>query len=637
MPFRSYRQSDPETRFLATPPAPPRVTYLPGLDGLRALAVLVVLLYHSSLNLMPGGFLGVQVFFVISGYLITSLLLTEWHAREGIDLLHFWVRRARRLLPALFVVIVSAQAFAVLFLPDEVAGLRGDALAAAGYVTNWYLIFAHQSYFETMGRPSLLRHLWSLAVEEQYYLFFPPLLLILLRWLKPRGAFLVVLAGAFASALWMALLYQPDVDPSRVYYGTDTRASALLLGAALAFIWKSDATHRVSARLLDLGGFVALGLLAAACLWLDEFNGFLYQGGLFLVALLTIIVIAAIAHSQTRLTRLLGIAPLRWIGLRSYGLYLWHWLVFDVTRPQLDVSLTGLPLFLLQVGISLLLADLSYRLVESPVRSGALGRALQALREAQGTRRRSLAARWVGVIGAIALVSVALGGSVVSAQEPPPPAYLALAPALETQTPTMAPTLPPTVAPTTASTATAAVTATATTMPTALPSPTSAPTLAPAPRITQVYAIGDSVMLGAVSELRAALGNADIDAVEGRQVSQGLAIIQSRRAAGRMDSVVVIHLGTNGTFSARQFTALMGVLADVPRVVVVNDKVPRAWESVNNAVISSGAKQYPNVVLLDWNAASANHPEYFWKDGIHLRPAGAQAYASLIAAAVYSQ
>src|ERR671917_1081296 len=212
-----------------------RLSYLPGLDGLRAFAVIAVLLYHAELSWIRGGFLGVEVFFVISGYLITTLLLTEWHQQGRINLMGFWLRRVRRLLPALYLLLVVTLAFAVVFLPGEVARLRGDALAAFGYVTNWYLILGEQSYFETVGRPSLLLHLWSLAVEEQFYLLWPPLFvagIILLR----RYALLVALAGAAASALLMAFLYQPDVDPSRIYYGTDTRATGLLLGAALAFV-----------------------------------------------------------------------------------------------------------------------------------------------------------------------------------------------------------------------------------------------------------------------------------------------------------------------------------------------------------------------------------------------------------------
>src|SRR5215217_6687399 len=218
-----------------------RLPYVPGLDGLRALAVIAVLLYHAGLPWIPGGFLGVEVFFVISGYLITALLLTEWRRLGRVDLKAFWLGRARRLLPALYLVLVVTLAYAVVFLPGEVAGLRGDVLAALGYVTNWYLVLGQESYFEAIGRPSLLKHLWSLAVEEQFYLIWPLVLAFGLsmgatRW-RRRRILILALAGAVTSALLMALLYRPEVDPSRIYFGTDTRATGLLVGAALAFVW----------------------------------------------------------------------------------------------------------------------------------------------------------------------------------------------------------------------------------------------------------------------------------------------------------------------------------------------------------------------------------------------------------------
>src|SRR5919199_5631129 len=205
----------PKSAVAATERPEPRLPYLPGLDGLRALAVIAVLLYHAEVGWMPGGFLGVEVFFVISGYLITALLLTEWRQRGRIDFKAFWMRRARRLLPALYLLLVVTLAFAVVFLPDEVAGLRDDAIAAFGYVTNWYLILGHKSYFATVGRPSLLQHLWSLAVEEQFYVLWPLLLTALMNMkvarLRRHFVPLAVLAGAGGAALLMAILYRPDV------------------------------------------------------------------------------------------------------------------------------------------------------------------------------------------------------------------------------------------------------------------------------------------------------------------------------------------------------------------------------------------------------------------------------------------
>jgi peptidoglycan/LPS O-acetylase OafA/YrhL len=354
-----------------------RLSYSPGLDGMRALAVMAVLLYHADLGWIPGGFLGVEVFFVISGYLITALLLSEWRQKGTIDLKNFWLRRARRLLPALYVLLVVTLAVAVVFLPGEVAGLRGDVFAAVGYVTNWFLIFGQESYFESVGRPSILQHLWSLAVEEQFYLIWPVVLAVGLgvgaTRQRRRRVLTVALLGAAASAVAMALLYAPGVDPSRIYYGTDTRATGLLCGAVLAFLWSpgnksrpAEPSHHgpklpdrgrfrrrwgwTSPLLLDAVGLVALGALVWFFLHLGEFEPFLYRGGFALVALATVAAIMAVVYPYTHIgSRILGSAPLRWLGVRSYGIYLWHWPVFMVTRPELDVPFGGLSLLALRL------------------------------------------------------------------------------------------------------------------------------------------------------------------------------------------------------------------------------------------------------------------------------------------------
>jgi peptidoglycan/LPS O-acetylase OafA/YrhL len=637
---------------------------MPGLDGLRALAVIAVLLYHGGLTWIPGGFLGVEVFFVLSGYLITALLLAEWRAHGSVALKAFWLGRARRLLPALYLVLVVTLAYAVVFLPGEVAGLRGDVFAALGYVTNWYLIFGHESYFEAIGRPSLLKHLWSLAVEEQFYLLWPLVVAIALsvgatRW-RRRRVLALALAGAAASALLMALLYRPEMDPSRLYFGTDTRATGLLVGAALALVWapwraalaprfqsvqrRSRLRRRwgwTAPRLLDVAGLVALGGLTLLCLRLGEFQPSLYRGGLATVALFTAVVIMASAHPYSRLgSGLLGCWPLRWIGLRSYGIYLWHWPIFMVTRPGLDVPLDGWPLLALRFGLTLVLADLSYRYVETPVRKGALGKAWRKLRESQGLQRRRLTVLWAGATVPLVALCAALGVATSQAEPQEPPSYLRAEAALHTETTSRKAVAEEKMTPETAPPESDKLTITRRAVAKAEvqeagESAAGKKKKVPAgveAAVGPVSAVGDSVMLGAAEELGKTVPNlATIDAAVGFQAADAVAVLAARRDAGELGEVVVVHIGSNGIYTAEQFDQTMRVLVGVRRVVFVNVNVPRAWEQPNNEVIAEGVARYPDrAVLADWYSASEGHPEYFVEDGVHLQIEGQKVYAHLI-------
>lgn len=371
--------------------------YIPGLDGLRALAVAAVLLYHADLP-VRGGFLGVESFFVISGFLITALLLHD-HATHGrVRLGHFWWRRARRLLPALLALLAGTALLAAVRAPGELARLGGDTLAALAYVTNWHLIGGGQSYFDAAERPPLLQHLWSLAVEEQFYIVWPLLFAAGIARLGRRGLLALALLGAAASTGLMLALHDPGADPSRIYYGTDTRAGGILLGVALAFVWAPGRApafaHRRAGAVLEAAGLAALAAMLVAYATLGERHPLLYRGGLPLVALLTAVLVAAATHPAARvLPRLLELAPLRWLGLRSYSLYLWHWPVFMLTRPGVDVPAGGMALQVARIGLAVALAALSYRLIELPVRRGALEQAWAKLRDGRAERIGEPAAR----------------------------------------------------------------------------------------------------------------------------------------------------------------------------------------------------------------------------------------------------
>ena len=355
--------------------------YLPGLDGLRALAVGAVVAYHLDLGWAQGGLLGVGVFFTLSGYLITDLLLGQQESTGGLQLADFWLRRARRLLPALFVMLAVVVAWVTLLDRSLLPAVRGAVGASMIYVTNWWLIAQHSSYFAQFGPPSPVGHLWSLAVEEQFYLIWPWLLLIGLRWRRRGpGADMRLAAAslllAAASAVTMALLYRPGYDPTRVYDGTDTRAFALLVGSALAFVWPSRhlrVTVTGGARwVLDGAGTAGLAVFAVLVWRTSEYSPFLYRGGMVLLSFGAALMVAAAASPASRFGRILGWQPLRWLGVRSYGIYLWHFPVIVLTTPAGGGDTPARRV--LQVAAILGCATLSWRYVEEPIRHGALSR-----------------------------------------------------------------------------------------------------------------------------------------------------------------------------------------------------------------------------------------------------------------------
>ena len=394
--------------------------YMPGLDGLRALAVLAVIAYHEQFGWAPGGLLGVGVFFTLSGFLITSILVSQWSEQGRIRLGDFWLHRARRLLPALFVMLAVVTAWVTLADRAGLASLRGAVGAAATYISNWYLIARNQSYFARFAPPAPLDHLWSLAVEEQFYLLWPLLLiagLILARRRKAAAAWLIVptVLLAAASAYAMAHLYQPGMDPTRVYEGTDTRAFGLLIGAVLALAWPgghkrgahSAAPARRTTVLLDIAGIAGLACIGVMIWRVGEYSPFAYRGGLVLLSVATAAVVAATAYPASLVGRALGWGPLRWIGVRSYGIYLWHFPVIVLTsaaNTKPSLGLAGL-----QIAASVLLAALSWELIEEPIRQGAIGRAWTRLRAA-GWRPRLTEVRLgalAAAAGAVAVLAVA--------------------------------------------------------------------------------------------------------------------------------------------------------------------------------------------------------------------------------------
>jgi peptidoglycan/LPS O-acetylase OafA/YrhL len=561
--------------------------YVAALDGVRAIAVTAVLLYHAGVPGVPGGFLGVDLFFVLSGFLITSLLLRELGGSGRIDLGRFWVRRARRLLPAAFLVIAVCLVAAAIFLPGEAARTRADALAAFVYVNNWEQILADHSYFVAFQQPSLLQHLWSLAVEEQFYLLWPLVLGLCLGRLGRRWTIALTLAGVLLSAAAMALLFTPGEDASRAYFGTDTHASGLLVGALLAFAWPLGRFHaaprKSAAALLDAAAVAGLVAVLAAMVTWHDVDPIVYRGGLLAFAVAAAVLLAAVSHPACRAGALLGVLPLRWIGARSYGIYLWHWPVMALTRPDVDVALSRWILVPLQIGAVVALAAASYRWVEQPVRSGRAGRALKEWLDRRAPRRR------LAIAGAAALSVTAALVWAVGVWSPGERGA-----------------------------------AFATT-------PTTAASSRIAPQATRhapgrPLAVGASVMLASES----ALGrHMTVDAAVGRQASDVIARLERYRAADRLPRRVVVQVGENGPIGSDEIRALRETLRDVQRVVLVNVRVPRTWVAETNDVLTRAVKGWPQARVADWYDASAG-ADLLYDDATHPTPQGRRVYARIV-------
>ena len=682
-----------------------RLPYIAGLDGLRAVAVIAVLLYHLGLDWLPGGFLGVEVFFVLSGYLITALLLGEIEQTSTISLKRFWLRRARRLLPAVGMLLAGVTVFVALAFRSELGELWSQLVAAMAYLTNWLLIFQDQSYFASFGRPEALQHLWSLAIEEQFYLLWPLVFLGGMRLLKRTWFAVAIGVAALASAAWMWLLYEPLHDPSRSYYGTDTRATGLLLGALLAMLWRpwrlAERPHPVSEQTIqrlklaaNIVGPVALAGVVWWCLALTQYDGFLFRGGFLALAGTTAALIAVITVPGTWFSQVMDNPALRWVGVRSYAIYLWHWPVFVFTRPGFDTRLDGWELHAFRLAATAVLADLSYRLVEQPIRTGQLRRQFQSwlavLRQGWRSYVQPLwAASAVLMVVAVIMVpqvthtTPELEEDYFILELPEPvttPSVIGLPSAAGTAGTTgsaAATTAPPSAAPTTTPDTVAPPSTTPATTPDADPDSATTTTSAanPAPNIEQgiaydtiflatlpnslsqvadfapephdwngltpqITAFGDSIMLGAKAYLDRHFGSQiTVDAQVSRQFWQLPKTIREYRADPLnppLGEVVLIHLGSNGYLNSKVFNRTMEELADVPRVLFVNVRVARDWEAEINRQLAAGVKRWDNAFLVDWHGYSAGH-EQTWlntRDGVHMVAEGAKAYTRLIQASL---
>lgn len=575
--------------------------YITGIDGLRALAVLAVFAYHFGFSWAKGGFLGVDVFFVISDYLITSQIVSRLE-NDDFSLREFWMKRIRRLLPAAYVMILTVLLWVWVFHRQMFSTILGDGISSIFYTSNWWFIYHKLSYFDSFGSPSPFKNLWSLAIEEQFYITWPLIVIIGLKILKKKKRFAsMVLIAAVCSAVLMAIMYQPGMDVSRVYYGTDTRAFALLLGGWLAMVYPMHSSLSVnqSVRLgitLNLVSGISLALLLVSVIFINEFQEFLYRGGMLLISLNAAVLIACVSHPGCFLGQLLSWKPLSWIGKRSYSIYLWHYPVIVLSTPVYEI---GHPVYwrvFAQFAIVLILAELSYRFIETPIRQyGFKGYFTTYIPIQQFFWKKIPIARLTSLIIVPSIIVFVILGCTMAA--------IGEQMVAKVQTSTVVAEEKKEEQP-----------------------PSSA---SQSKSYNKILAIGDSIMLDIYRELNNRFSNIIIDGKVGRHLYQAIDLAPAYADYNADGSAVIIELGTNSYFTDKQIDSLLRAFSKA-QIYLVNVRVPRQWEKEVNATLARKAQENENITLVDWYSTAIHHPEYFEKDGVHLKPKGAEALTALI-------
>ncbi len=570
--------------------------YIHSVDGLRAVAVIAVLLYHLGIDWIPGGFLGVDLFFVISGYVITGLILDSITRSGTLDLRAFYLSRVRRLLPALIAMLVFTTLYIGVYAPETVRRFISDIPYVLSGSMNWALVAREQDYFESIGRPPLLQHTWSLAVEAQFYLIWPLVLLFILRYFGKKNISIAALAIALASGVAL-FAYSIRIDTqesaiSHVYFGTDTHSIGLFLGSALAVSWKpQNLTREISKRAQDfvdlIGVFGFLGLLATF-LFINESDPTLYRIAFPLAAIFGCFTLISVVHPASRFAPLLSSRVLIWIGERSYGIYVWHWIVFQLTRPSIDLVGDDWALYALRVLIVFALADISLRYIEIPVRRGYFELWFRGMKyRTKSVRLRQKLFATAAVIVTLFATSLVSVNAMKKADEIVAAEQAAVATEDDVE---------------------------------------QVITDADTPGI---WVTGDSVILGIRNVLAKYERIELINARVGRQINELIEVTQTDQQFV-VNSPVVLNLGNNNRLVESDVVALMEIVRNQPKIIVVNTAVPRGWKDENNQIISSVVARYPNTILVDWDRISANHPEYFATDGVHLNPPGVNAYVAAI-------
>jgi peptidoglycan/LPS O-acetylase OafA/YrhL len=553
-----------------------------------------VLAYHLGISWIPGGFLGVDLFFVISGYVITRLILDSINTASALDLRAFYRARLRRLYPALILLIIGTPLLILAFAPDGVHRFVQDLPYVLTGTNNWHLVALHQDYFQINGRPPLLQHTWSLAVEIQFYIVWPVILYFIWKRFGKRNIAPIALLIAIGSgvALFLNSLRLDHASASRishVYFGTDTHSLGLFIGSALAVSWiPANLSTAISQRAQDFVdgiGLVGIFGIIASFLYISESNATLYRIAFPLAALFGCMTIISLVHPASRLARIFSTRPLLWIGQRSYGIYLWHWVIFQMTRPSIDLAASSLlALNIARFLLVLVAADISLRYFELPFRRGVIESWLRGIKY----RSRALAKRqriFVGVVASFALL-IPIGASFGSEIRAASIKYVYHQDFTTQQNKPLA-------------------------------------------NDKGLWVIGDSIILGSRYKLDARSHIALINARVGRQI-QELTDVARAEEPQMANSTTVLDLGNNNHLTSESVVTLLDILKSQPKVVLVNTSVPRAWRDDNNRIITEVAGKYSNVKIVDWSSISTNHPEFFGPDGVHLSDQGSDVYVSAI-------
>jgi peptidoglycan/LPS O-acetylase OafA/YrhL len=568
-------------------------THIPAIDGLRALAVFAVVLYHLGINWIPGGFLGVDLFFVISGYVITRLILDSIESANGLDLREFYAARVRRLLPGLLVLIVVTSLLMAIFAPDSIRRFMSDLPFVLSGINNWHLVALHQDYFQAIGRPPLLQHTWSLAVEFQFYLIWPIILLFIWRRFGKRVVrrAALLIATFSGTALFLFSIQADNATAGRIshiYFGTDTHSLGLFLGSALAVSWiPRNLSTNISQRAQDfIDGIGVFGFIGLLCIFLfiDETNATLYQIAFPLAGLFGCATIISLVHPASRFSPILSNKIFLWIGQRSYGIYLWHWVVFQVTRPGADLTGSPLALNVARVLLVLILADISLRAIEIPIRRGKVQNWFRGIKY----RTKVMQKRQRIFIATLSIFTILLtGSSIAVAWQRDQSIIVEVKPELEL------------------------------------------PLVINSPDKPGLWVTGDSVILGIRNKLAAKQDISLINARVGRQIQELITAVEEDKPKV-LKSIVVLDVGNNNAVSREDMIKLMELLKSQPKIIVINTSVPRTWRDGNNKIISEVVSSYPNATLINWNQIAENHPEFFAPDGVHLVEAGSDVYVAAI-------